>query len=105
MRKHSDAVRAEVAENLGKTCDREIAEKCNVSISYVRRLRHALGIAPYRKFRKATPRFKLVDLTDKEIYKEYISMGTLEQVARKYGCTRQAVFLRVSAYRRSINEI
>ena len=105
MRKHSDAVRAKVAENLGKTCDREIAEKCNASISYVRRLRNDLGIAPYRKFKKAVPRFKLVALTDEEIYKEYKSMGTLEQVARKYGCTRQAVFLRVLNYKRSINEI
>lgn len=105
MRKQSDAVRENVIKDLGTTCDREVAEKHNVSTSYVTRLRHTLGIAPYRKFRRAVPRFKLVSLTDKEIYEEYKSMGTFAQVARKYGCTRQAVFLRVSAYRRSINEI
>lgn len=106
MSKYSDVLKEKIIKFLGKTCDRELAEKFNVPISLVQKLRVKLNIPPYKKFRKKdNPRFKLVSLTDEEIFKEYEALGTLEQVARKYGCTRQAVSLRIIKYRRSLNEI
>ena len=106
MKKHDYVVEEELVGLLGKTCDRELAEKFNIPESRVKNLRYSLGIKPYRKFKKTgNPRFPLVSFTDEEIYREYKSMGTLEQVARKYGCTRQAVFLHIQRYRRDTGEI
>lgn len=106
MNRHIDIDKEKVIGLLGKTCDRELAEKFNVSIAWIQSLRKKLNIEPYRKFRKKdSSRFKLVSLTDEEIFKEYKATGSFAQVARKYGCSRQAVHLRVLRYRRSINEI
>lgn len=103
MRKHSNTNMKALLENpdfislLGVENDHTVAEKFNCSISIVFFARQSKGIEPSRKHSTHKSRsipLKL-DVSKEQLEEEYREMGTLQKVADKYGCTRQAVSQRL----------
>ncbi|MCF0125917.1 MAG: hypothetical protein HUJ68_09250 [Clostridia bacterium] len=76
--------------DLGQNADRLVAEKYHCSTSDCFRARTQLGIEPYRKFEGGK-----VPKDIKQIISDYEQLGTLQKVADAYGCTKQALSLRL----------
>lgn len=87
-------------KKLGKVTDNELAEMYGVGTSLVFEIRTDLHKEPRRKHTKKRKCSKLPDT--KQLLKEYAELGSLQEVADKYGVTRQAVSVNIKRHLGSI---
>nr|DAO97428.1 MAG TPA: HTH-type transcriptional regulator [Caudoviricetes sp.] len=101
MRKHRNTNMKALLENpdfvslLGVENDHTVAEKFNCSIAVVFFARQSKGIEPSRKHSTHNSIPVKLDVSKEQLEEEYQELGTLQKVADKYSCSRQAVSQRL----------
>lgn len=80
----------ELRIDIGNNSDRVVAEKYHCSTADVCRLRNQLGIEPYRKKEGGK-----IPKDAAQILSDYNRLGSLQKVADVYGCSKQALSLRL----------
>lgn len=90
----------ELRIEIGQSSDRLLAEKYHCSTADIYRIRSQLGIEPYRKVEGGK-----IPKDVKQILADYESLGSLQKVADVYGCSKQALSLKLKQENIEIKKI